>query len=190
MGPSGSRKIDAPESPGPSRPTRRRRPYRLENRDVTALSPEEPLAYAAGASASSSRASPGAPGFCRRNIALPHDLGPESTPRQRAERVAGHCRISAWNIRPTTAGPTFPVVSASQWPSPAPPSWNPPCFLADRPTGNLDRHTGDEVVHCWKNSNGRGVTLVVVTRPALYARAKRQLVMEDGRLKPDSRPEV
>ena len=35
--------------------------------------------------------------------------------------------------------------------------------------------------------NGQGVTLIVVTHdPSLGARAGRQLVMEDGRLKSDS----
>jgi putative ABC transport system ATP-binding protein len=63
----------------------------------------------------------------------------------------------------------------------------PALLLADEPTGNLDRHTGDEVVHLLEELNGRGVTLVVVTHdPTLGARAKRQLVMEDGRLKHDS----
>ena len=63
----------------------------------------------------------------------------------------------------------------------------PPLLLADEPTGNLDRHTGDEVVHLLEALNARGVTLVVVTHDAsLGARARRQLVMEDGRLKHDS----
>lgn len=63
----------------------------------------------------------------------------------------------------------------------------PPLILADEPTGNLDRHTGDEVVHLLEALNGKGVTLIVVTHdPALGARAGRQLVMEDGQLKHDS----
>ena len=63
----------------------------------------------------------------------------------------------------------------------------PALILADEPTGNLDRHTGDEVVHLLEALNASGVTLVVVTHdPALGARAKRQLVMEDGGLKQDS----
>ncbi len=63
----------------------------------------------------------------------------------------------------------------------------PPLILADEPTGNLDRHTGDEVVDLLETLNRRGVTLIVVTHdPGLGARARRQLVMEDGRLKSDS----
>lgn len=64
----------------------------------------------------------------------------------------------------------------------------PPLLLADEPTGNLDRNTGDEVIRLLEALNARGVTLVVVTHDAaLGARAARQLVMEDGRLKHDSR---
>jgi putative ABC transport system ATP-binding protein len=63
----------------------------------------------------------------------------------------------------------------------------PALILADEPTGNLDRHTGDEVVHLLEALNAGGVTLIVVTHdPALAARARRQLVMEDGRLQHDS----
>ena len=63
----------------------------------------------------------------------------------------------------------------------------PALILADEPTGNLDRHTGDEVVRLLEELNGRGVTLIVVTHdPSLGARARRQLRMEDGRLQSDS----
>ena len=63
----------------------------------------------------------------------------------------------------------------------------PPLILADEPTGNLDRHTGDEVIRLLETLNGRGVTLVIVTHDsALGSRAGRQLVMEDGCLQSDS----
>ena len=63
----------------------------------------------------------------------------------------------------------------------------PALILADEPTGNLDRHTGEEVVHLLEALNASGVTLIVVTHDQdMGARAKRQLVMEDGRLKSDS----
>jgi putative ABC transport system ATP-binding protein len=63
----------------------------------------------------------------------------------------------------------------------------PAMILADEPTGNLDRSTGDEVVHLLEGLNQRGVTLIVVTHDAaLGARARRQLRMEDGALKLDS----
>ena len=63
----------------------------------------------------------------------------------------------------------------------------PALILADEPTGNLDRQTGEEVMHLLEALNGKGVTLVVVTHDqVLGARSRRQLAMEDGRLKVDS----
>src|SRR5574343_1873344 len=63
----------------------------------------------------------------------------------------------------------------------------PAMILADEPTGNLDRATGDEVVRLLEGLNAQGVTLIVVTHDAaLGARAQRQLRMEDGSLKTDS----
>ena len=64
----------------------------------------------------------------------------------------------------------------------------PAMILADEPTGNLDRATGDEVMHLLEGLNANGVTLLVVTHdPVLGARASRQLVMEDGKLIADRR---
>jgi putative ABC transport system ATP-binding protein len=63
----------------------------------------------------------------------------------------------------------------------------PPLLLADEPTGNLDRATGDEVVRLLEALNAQGMTLIVVTHDQqLGARARRRLVMEDGRLQHDS----
>ena len=62
----------------------------------------------------------------------------------------------------------------------------PALILADEPTGNLDRHTGEEVVSLLEALNASGVTLIVVTHDqAMGARARRQIVMEDGRIKHD-----
>jgi putative ABC transport system ATP-binding protein len=63
----------------------------------------------------------------------------------------------------------------------------PAMILADEPTGNLDRATGEEVMRLLEELNARGVTLIVVTHDAvLGARAHRQLLMEDGELRHDS----
>lgn len=57
----------------------------------------------------------------------------------------------------------------------------PAVLLADEPTGNLDRVTGEEVVKLLEALNEKGMTLIVVTHDhALGARARRQIKMEDG----------
>ncbi len=57
----------------------------------------------------------------------------------------------------------------------------PAVLLADEPTGNLDRTTGEEVVHLLEALNHQGMTLIVVTHDqSLGARARRQIRMEDG----------
>ena len=67
----------------------------------------------------------------------------------------------------------------------------PAMLLADEPTGNLDRATGDEVMHLLEGLNANGVTLLVVTHDqALGARARRSLVMEDGKLVADKSNDI
>ncbi len=62
----------------------------------------------------------------------------------------------------------------------------PALLLADEPTGNLDRVTGDEVVNLLEKLNKQGVTLIVVTHDqALGARASRQIKMVDGAIVSD-----
>jgi putative ABC transport system ATP-binding protein len=64
---------------------------------------------------------------------------------------------------------------------------SPALILADEPTGNLDRATGDEVVRLLEGLNARGVTLIVVTHdPQIGARARRRMMMEDGAIKLDT----
>ncbi|MEO8418992.1 MAG: ABC transporter ATP-binding protein [Methylophilaceae bacterium] len=62
----------------------------------------------------------------------------------------------------------------------------PAVLLADEPTGNLDRATGEEVMRLLETLNAQGMTLIVVTHDhALGARARRQLKMEDGSIVSD-----
>ncbi|NRP95563.1 Macrolide export ATP-binding/permease protein MacB [Marinobacterium sp. xm-g-59] len=59
----------------------------------------------------------------------------------------------------------------------------PKILLADEPTGNLDRASGQEVINLLETLNSQGITLVVVTHDSdLGARAKRQITMVDGQL--------
>jgi putative ABC transport system ATP-binding protein len=59
----------------------------------------------------------------------------------------------------------------------------PKLLLADEPTGNLDSHSGAEVVALLEELNADGITLIVVTHDAdLGARAKRKIRMVDGKI--------
>ncbi len=62
----------------------------------------------------------------------------------------------------------------------------PDVLLADEPTGNLDRHSGHDVVEILESLNQRGITLIVVTHdPDLGNRAHRKLRLVDGRIVAD-----
>ena len=64
----------------------------------------------------------------------------------------------------------------------------PAVLLADEPTGNLDRTSGTEVVEILERLHEQGVTLLVVTHdPALGNRAHRRLRMVDGAIESDTR---
>ena len=64
----------------------------------------------------------------------------------------------------------------------------PALLLADEPTGNLDRATGQEVTALLEDLNAAGMTLIVVTHdPSMGARARRRLLMEDGFIRQDVR---
>jgi len=61
-------------------------------------------------------------------------------------------------------------------------------ILADEPTGNLDRHTGQEVMAVLERLHEKGGTLIVVSHdPEIGARSHRQLRMVDGAIVNDER---
>ena len=64
----------------------------------------------------------------------------------------------------------------------------PDLLLADEPTGNLDRRTGEEITSILERLHSEGVTVVVVTHDVTKARrAQRVIQMQDGRIERELR---
>ncbi len=58
----------------------------------------------------------------------------------------------------------------------------PALLLADEPTGALDTASGEQVMSLFEALNEQGVTIVMITHePSIAARAKRQMMIRDGR---------
>jgi putative ABC transport system ATP-binding protein len=63
----------------------------------------------------------------------------------------------------------------------------PRLLLADEPTGELDRATGEQIARLLDRVNADGTALVLVTHdPALADRARRVLTMRDGRIESEA----
>ena len=64
---------------------------------------------------------------------------------------------------------------------------NPGLLLADEPTGELDRATGEQIASLLDRVNADGTALVIVTHdPALAERSTKILSMRDGRIESES----
>ena len=64
----------------------------------------------------------------------------------------------------------------------------PRLILADEPTGNLDRASGEEVIGTLERLNASGLTLLIVTHdPEIGRRAARRIRMDDGSIAADTR---
>ena len=188
MGPSGSGKstllnllglLDRPDAGS----------YRFEGRDVTTLSPEEQARVRSERIGFVFQSFHLVPRLtAAENIALPMMLAGVA-PRERAVRVDRALKDYGLGDR---AGHRPEQLSGGQRQRVAiarATIMQPAMILADEPTGNLDRATGEEVVHLLEQLNGRGVTLIVVTHdPGIGGRARRRLSMEDGRLAHDTAP--
>ena len=60
---------------------------------------------------------------------------------------------------------------------------HPGIILADEPTGNLDRHSGEDVMKTLEAMHGEGITLILVTHDQVMgSRAHRMVSMVDGRI--------
>jgi putative ABC transport system ATP-binding protein len=65
----------------------------------------------------------------------------------------------------------------------------PRLLLADEPTGELDRATGEQIAGLLDRVHRDGTAVVVVTHdPAIAARAARTLTMRDGRIEQNGEP--
>ena len=63
---------------------------------------------------------------------------------------------------------------------------SPQLILADEPTGNLDSHTGEEIMSLFEALNQEGITIVLVTHESdIAAHAKRQVRFLDGHIVSD-----
>ncbi|HIR53861.1 MAG TPA: ABC transporter ATP-binding protein [Candidatus Onthovicinus excrementipullorum] len=63
----------------------------------------------------------------------------------------------------------------------------PPIILADEPTGNLDTHSGEEVMRILKELNDEGRTVILITHDnSIAAQAKRIIRIQDGKIVSDS----
>jgi putative ABC transport system ATP-binding protein len=61
---------------------------------------------------------------------------------------------------------------------------DPDVILADEPTGNLDSHTGEEIITLLKDLNKKGKTIIMVTHDAHVAKhAKKIIHIIDGKIK-------
>ena len=61
---------------------------------------------------------------------------------------------------------------------------NPPVILADEPTGNLDSHSGEEIISILTSLHAeQGITVVMVTHDANIAhRCQRIIHLKDGEI--------
>jgi len=162
--------------------------YHLEGRDVTTLSPEEQARVRSERIGFVFQSFHLVPRLtAAENIALPMTLA-GIAPAERAKRdtqaLKDYGLADRAEHRPNelSGGQRQRVAIARAT------IMQPAMILADEPTGNLDRATGEEVMRLLEELNTSGVTLIVVTHDtALGARARRQLLMEDGELRRDSK---
>lgn len=68
---------------------------------------------------------------------------------------------------------------------------HPPIIMADEPTGALDSHTGQEVLHFLQQLNREGTTVILITHDnGIAATARRCVRLADGKIVDDCVQEV
>lgn len=120
------------------------------------------------------------------NIALPHLLDGRKLDKDRLDKIVKHLGLSdrRENLPSQLSGGQQQRVSIGRalYSHPA-------ILLADEPTGNLDRKTGEEIVRLLRESNRmQKQTLILITHDeSLAIQADRVLYLEDGRLVRDEK---
>ncbi len=115
------------------------------------------------------------------NIALPHLLDGRPLDKERLDQVVEHLGLTdrRKNLPSQLSGGQQQRVSIGRalYSHPA-------ILLADEPTGNLDRKTGEEIIDLLKESNKKNKqTLILITHDeALAMQADRIISIEDGRI--------
>ena len=113
------------------------------------------------------------------NIALPHLLDGRPLDRERLDQVVAHLGLTErrGNLPSQLSGGQQQRVSIGRalYSHPA-------ILLADEPTGNLDRKTGEEIIELLKESNQKHKqTLILITHDeSLAMQADRIISIEDG----------
>ncbi|MCR4566873.1 MAG: ABC transporter ATP-binding protein [Pseudobutyrivibrio sp.] len=115
------------------------------------------------------------------NIALPHLLDGRPLDKERLDQVVDHLGLTdrRGNLPSQLSGGQQQRVSIGRamYSHPA-------ILLADEPTGNLDRKTGEEIIDLLKESNKiNKQTLILITHDeSLAMQADRIISIEDGRI--------
>ncbi len=187
MGPSGSGKSTLLNVIGLlDRPDAGR--YRLDDRDVTSLSDDETAAVRRDKLGFVFQFFHLVPRLtAEQNIELPMMLAgiaPEER-RRRLDRILSEYGLEERaRHRPSelSGGQCQRVAIARAL------ALDPAVILADEPTGNLDRHTGQEVMAVLERAHHAGAILILVTHDAeIGARAHRRVRMVDGAIVADER---
>jgi len=165
--------------------------YRLEGRDVTTLNPDEQAEVRRSRIGFVFQSFHLVPRLtAAENVALPLMLA-GVPPAERKPRVAE--ALKNFGLQPRahhrpdelSGGQRQRVAIARAT------IMRPALILADEPTGNLDRATGQDVTALLEDLNASGVTLIVVTHdPVMGGRARRRLMMEDGAVVGDLRTDT